>query len=524
MWQNTIDYHSSKNILVVCMDKKTIILCILDGWGIAPEGPGNAITLTNPPAYQHLLRNYPNTQLLASGPAVGLPEDQDGNSETGHLNIGAGRVVFQDLSFINMAIADGSFFTNRALLDTTKHLTSFQSSLHLIGMIGNSGVHSYNEHLYALLLYAKNNHFSKVYLHLITDGRDSPPESAVLQIKEVQEKIKELQIGSIASLMGRYYAMDRDLRLDRTQKAFDCLTKINQNIEIDPLEYLANSYKNNVSDEFITPSSVGKNPTDSRIKSGDAVVFFNFRTDRPRQLTEMFLNSKIPNLRFVTMTKYKKIFQNPVMFSTSTLINTLGEVISLHHLDQLRAAETEKIAMVSYYFNGQNEDTFPGESHLFVDSQKVATYDLTPRMSTDKLIEEFTKKIKQGRFTFSVINIACPDMVAHTGKIDKTIQAIKASDDAMGKLINLAKETGSYLIITADHGNAEELIDQETGKINTEHSRQPVPFIIFHDTDNGFQLQPGKLADIAPTVLNLLGLPIPAEMNGKDLIVRNQTL
>lgn len=502
------------------MDKKSVILCILDGWGIAPPGPGNAISIANPKTFNYLLENYPSSQLLASGQAVGLPEGQDGNSETGHLNIGAGRIVFQDLALINMAIADGSFFTNKALFDTTKHLTSFQSDLHLVGMIGNSGVHAYNEHLYALLLFAKKNNIQNVYLHLITDGRDSPPDNALEQIRQVQEKIKEIGVGSIASIIGRYYAMDRDERLDRTKKAFECLTKETVISEPDAITYLSKSYAASIYDEFVEPVAIGENSNQSRIKSGDAVVFFNFRTDRPRQLTEMFLRSAIPNLRFVTMTKYRDDFQNPVMFNTSTLTNTLGEVISKLNLNQLRAAETEKIAMVSYYFNGQNENSFLGETHLFVDSQKVATYDLTPRMSTDKLIEEFSRKVKENDFTISVINIACPDMVAHTGKIDKTIEAIKAADDALGNLVNLAKETGSYLIITADHGNAEGLVDAKTGKVDTQHSSQPVPLIIFHQTDTRFKLQPGKLGDIAPTVLNLLEIPKPAEMNGKDLIVR----
>lgn len=504
------------------MDNKSVILCILDGWGIAPPTPGNAITLANPKVYNYLLQNSPSTKLLASGIAVGLPDGQDGNSETGHLNIGAGRVVFQDLALINMAIADGSFFTNRALLDTVKHITSFQSNLHIIGMIGNSGVHSYDEHLYALMLFAKNHNLKNVYLHLITDGRDSPPDNAIEQIAAVQKKIDEFGVGSITSIIGRYYAMDRDQRLDRTKKAFDCLTSTTYEKDLTPLKYLENSYKNNIFDEFIEPVSIGVNSSESRIGSGDAVIFFNFRTDRPRQLTEMFINSKIPNLRFVTMTKYRKDFQNPVMFSTTTLTNTLGEVISNQKLNQLRAAETEKIAMVTYYFNGQIETTFPGENHLFIDSQKVATYDLAPRMSTDKLIEEFTRKIKEEKYTFSVINIACPDMVAHTGKIDKTIEAIGAADDALGNLVNLAKETNSYLIITADHGNAEEIINLKTGKVDTQHSSQPVPLIICHPTDTKFYLQPGKLADLAPTILNLLGIPIPPEMNGKDLIVRDQ--
>lgn len=502
------------------MNKK-VILCILDGWGVAPDSPGNAITRANPEAFNYLMANYPHSQLLASGIAVGLPENQDGNSETGHLNMGAGRIVFQDLALINMSIADGSFFTNRALLDTAKHLNSFKSRLHLVGMIGNSGVHSFNEHLYALLLFAKNHNIENVYLHLITDGRDSPPNNGLEQIVNVQSKIVELGIGKISSIMGRYFAMDRDQRLDRTQKAFDCLVGKNIENETDVNAYLQKSYSSGIFDEFIEPKKIDDPAGESRIKSSDAVVFFNFRTDRPRQLTEMFLRSQIPNLRFVTMTKYKKDFQNPVMFGTTTIDNTLGEVVSQNNLNQLRAAETEKIGMVTYYFSGQKEETFPGESHLFVDSPKIATYDLQPRMSTDKLVDDFSTSFKDGNFSLGIINIACPDMVAHTGKIDKTMEAIKAADDGLAKLISLAKETNSYLLITADHGNAEGLLNTKTGEIDTEHSALPVPLILFHNEDFHFNLQPGKLGDIAPTILYLLDLPQHHDMNGKNLIERN---
>jgi len=502
------------------MNKK-VILCILDGWGIAPDSPGNAVTRANPATFNYLIANYPHSQLLASGIAVGLPENQDGNSETGHLNMGAGRIVFQDLALINMAIADGSFFTNRALLDTVRHINSYKSRLHLIGMIGNSGVHSFNEHLYALLLFARNHNIEKVYLHLITDGRDSPPSNGLEQIVNVQNKINELGVGEISSITGRYFAMDRDQRLDRTQKAYDCFVGKSQESEPDAQTYLQKSYAAGIYDEFIEPKMVGNSGSESRIKSSDAVIFFNFRTDRPRQLTEMFLRSQIPNLRFVTMTKYKKDFQNPVMFATTTIDNTLGEIISQNNLNQLRAAETEKIGMVTYYFSGQKEEIFPGESHLFVDSPKIATYDLEPRMSTDKLVSDFASSFKDGNFSLGIINIACPDMVAHTGRIDKTIEAIKAADDGIGKLVNLAKETSSYLLITADHGNAEGLLDLKTGEIDTEHSALPVPLIIFHNDDYHFNLQPGKLGDIAPTILYLLGLPQHHDMNGKNLIERD---
>jgi len=495
---------------------KRVILCILDGWGIAPDSPGNAITQALPQTYNYLLQNFPNTHLLAAGPAVGLPDGMDGNSETGHLNIGAGRVVYQDLAQINMAIADGSFFTNKALLDTVKHINSFGSRLHILGMVGSSGVHSFNEHLYALMLFAKNHDIKQVYLHLITDGRDSPPDKAMEQIKAVQAEINKLGTGNIVSLLGRYYAMDRDKRWDRTQIAFDCLVGSDGEVGNDPLTIIKNSYGRGIYDEFISPTVIGDDPNNTRVTAGDAVVFFNFRTDRPRQ----FLKSDIPNLRFVTMTRYRQAFENPAMFPTTSIINTLGQIVSENHLLQLRAAETEKIAMVTYYFNGQSESVFPGEARLFVNSPKIATYDQQPRMSTDRLVSEFSSRYKKDDFRFAVINIACPDMVAHTGKINETKEAIKAADDALNSLINLAKETDSYLLITADHGNAEELINLQTGGVNTEHSNLPVPFILYHQADYHLQLQSGKLGDIAPTILNLLSLPQPIDMNGKNLIIR----
>ncbi len=498
---------------------KKVILCILDGWGIAPASPGNAIAQANPQTYNYLLQNFPHSELLASGPAVGLPEGQDGNSETGHLNIGAGRIVYQDLALINMAIADGSFFTNRALLDTVKHLNSFGSRLHIMGMVGSSGVHSFNEHLYALMLFAKNHHIQNVFLHLFADGRDSSPTNGVEQIKAVQEKISAIGTGEISSIIGRYYAMDRDNRLDRTQSAYDCLVGENNIVETDAITYIERLYSKDITDEFVPPTAIGTEPENSRIKTGDAVVFFNFRTDRPKQLTQMFLDSGIKNLRFVTMTNYRKTFTNPVMFPLTTTTNTLGEVLAANHLLQLRAAETEKIAMVTYYFNGQSEATNPGEARLFISSPKVATYDLCPAMSTPKLISEFSEKFKKDNFSFGVLNIACPDMVAHTGKIDKTIEAIRAADDGLASLVNLAKETDAYLLITADHGNAEELLSKE-GSVDTKHSVYPVPLLFYHPSDYHLQLQAGKLGDVAPTILSLLGVPQPQDMNGKNLILR----
>ncbi len=503
---------------------KKCILCILDGWGIAPPSAGNPIDMAKPKTYQYLLENFPNTTLSASGPSVGLPENQDGNSETGHLNIGAGRTIYQDLSLINMSIADGSFFTNKALLDTVKHIKSFDSKLHLLGMIGASGVHSSNEHLYALLLFAKRQNLQKVYLHLITDGRDSPPDNSLEQITIIKQKIKEIGLGEIVTVVGRYYAMDRDQRWDRTQQAYDCLVNIPTQIASSPEEYIKSSYQSGHTDEFMSPMAIKSTDQNTRIQAADAVIFFNFRTDRPRQLTELFLTHPLPNLRFVTMTRYKKEFTNPSLFASQTVVNTLGEVISKKHLKQLRMAETEKIAMVTYFFNGQSEDVFENEEREFVASPKVATYDLVPEMSTSLLIQRFKEKYLLTDYKLAVLNIACPDMVAHTGKIDKTIEAIKAADSALAQLTDLAKETNSYLVITADHGNAEELINHQSGKVDTEHSNSPVPLIIYHPTDNQFKLVKGKLGDIAPTILNLLEVEKPIEMSGNNLVIARHNL
>ncbi len=501
------------------MPNKKCILCILDGWGIAPATEGNAITLAKPESFNYLLEHFPNSTLAASGPAVGLPEDQDGNSETGHLNIGAGRTVYQDLSQINMYIADGSFFANKVLLDTVKHINSYKSRLHLLGLIGASGVHASNEHLYALLLFAKRQGVKDVYIHLITDGRDSPPDNAPVQIKALQEKIKEIGVGKIASIMGRYYAMDRDKNMDRTQKAYDALVNKPISYQKDIYEYISFCYGKNLTDEFIPPAEIEIPGENSRVSAADCLIFYNFRTDRPRQLTELFLTHPLANQKFVTMTKYRDDFNNPYIFVSQLTKDTLGEILSRMGKKQLRMAETEKIAMVTYFFNGQQETSFDGEDREFVASPKVATYDLKPEMSTVELIEKFSKRYKSADYTLAVINIACPDMVAHTGKIEKAVEAIRAADTAIASLMKLARETQSYLFITADHGNAEELINLQTGKVDTEHSTSLVPFIVYHPTDSNFKLKNGKLGDVAPTILKILEIEKPHLMSGSSLIV-----
>lgn len=500
---------------------KRIILCILDGWGIAPTGVGNGITLADPPVYKFLLENYPNSQLQASGVGVGLPAGEDGNSETGHLNIGAGRIVYQDLPRINMSIADGSFFENQAFLRAINYVKKNNSSLHLLGLIGRSGVHAYNDHLYALLLLAAKQEVSKVYIHLITDGRDSPPKDALNQIELVRQNIARYRVGKIASIMGRYYAMDRDLRLDRTKLAFDCLTNSESCSNVSDAETaIKRSYAQEINDEFVKPVTLGEDCDKTRIQKNDAVIFYNFRVDRPRQLTHMFLNDSLKNLVFVTMTNYHKHFVTPAAFSENKLQNTLPQTIAQSGLMQLHASESEKERFVTYYFNGQNEETESGEDRLIIPSPRIATYDLQPEMSAMELVEAFSQHFTEKPYAFSVLNIANPDMVGHTSKIEETKKAILTTDTALKNLMDLADKTDSYLMITADHGNAEELINIATGDPDTKHSANPVPFIIYNKNDKDFKLQNGVLADVAPTLLFLLEIQKPVEMTGHNLITR----
>lgn len=502
-----------------------VILCVLDGWGIAPPGPGNAITQANPKNFESLKQKYPYTQLEASGFAVGLPADHDGNSETGHLNIGAGRIVHQDLARINMSIADGSFFNNPALLSAIEHVKKNNSSLHLLGLIGSSGVHAYNEHLYALLMLAARHNLKSVYLHLITDGRDSQPDDSPNQIEAVQQKIKQLGVGQIATIFGRYYAMDRDMRLDRTEKAFDCLMGRTTQNSPTALDAIKDSYEKKITDEFIIPTTIGPTPSTSRLRENDALIFYNFRIDRPRQLTKMILDYPFKNFHFVTMTQYHVHFQNPVAFPSALLFNTLTEVVSKQGLRQLHAAESEKERFVTYYFNGQIEDSFPGEDRLIVASPKIATYDLKPEMSSSELVDAVERRWLIDDYSLCVVNIACPDMVAHTGMLQKAIQAIKATDKAIGRLHQLAQKSNSFLVITADHGNAEEMLEPGTNDIDTKHSIFPVPLIIYHPFLNkNVQLSTGVLGDIAPTILHLMHIPQPLEMTGHNLIRANQLL
>ncbi len=539
---------------------RPIVLIILDGWGVAPPGPGNAISQAATPNMRMIAAGFPHTQLLASGEAVGLPHGEDGNTETGHLNIGAGQVVYQDLPRIDMAVADGSFFENPALVNAMKHAQSRKSQLHLLGLVGSGGVHSNIKHLFALMRMAKILGVEKVILQLITDGRDSPPTSALTFIAQIKQHIDQLGVGTIAGVMGRYYAMDRDHRFSRTEKAYFCLTRDGGLTARTAEEAIKNSYAAGKTDEFIEPTTiVGEDGKPAGlIQAGDAVIFFNFRIDRPRQLTKAFVlpdfknravreefdpyavkyykkhlpvprrdeeapfdrGEMIKDLYFATMTRYEVNLPVDVAFPPQFVQMPLGRLISDRGWRQLRLAETEKERFVTYYFNGQREEPFPGEDRLIIPSPAVATYDLTPEMATSQLGYALAESLAKDRYELVVVNVACPDMVAHTGNLAATVKACEAADAFVGEAIRQVLPLGGAVLITGDHGNAEELINPLTGGADTEHSVFPVPFYLVGKQWQGkpAQLQSGVLADVAPTILKLMEIEKPSSMTGKSLI------
>jgi len=533
---------------------KPVVLIILDGWGIAPAGPGNAITLAKTPTFNQLWSAYPRTLLIASGEAVGLPRGEDGNSETGHLNLGAGQVVFQDLPRINMSIADGSFFQIPAFKAAAEHAKKNNSSLHLLGLVGSGGVHSSLEHLFALLHFTKDYGLNNVWLHLFTDGRDSPPSSAEIYLTNIQEIIEKVGTGKIATLCGRYFAMDRDYRWERTQKAYNLLVLGEGGNTKSPIEAARKSYQNGKTDEFLEPVVVDKN---GLIKDNDAVIFFNFRIDRPRQLTKAFVipnfetmeikkpafdpfaeryglrQYQLPeqtttfkrkkilnNLFFVTMTEYEEGLPAQVAFPPEAVKLPLARILSEKGLRQFHLAETEKERFVTYYFDGQREDPFPGEDRVEIPSPNVSTYDKKPEMSAYQITDELIKKVKANIYDFTVVNFANPDMVGHTGVLQAGIKACEVVDECLGKIINTVTNLGGSCVVSADHGNVEEMINLQTGEADTEHSINPVPFIIVDKRFNqgGRFLPKGILADVAPTVLGIMGIEKPELMTGRNLL------
>lgn len=500
---------------------KPVVLVILDGFGVSKEKRGNAIEAANMPNYRKYLLSYPHTVLSASGESVGLPKGEAGNSEVGHLNIGAGRVVYQDLLRINMSIMDGSFFKNDAFAVALNHVKKYNSKLHIMGLFGEGYVHASRDHILSLVHLAKEQGISNVFLHLFTDGRDSSPTAALYLIQNAEEFLQKEGVGKIASLIGRYYAMDRDNRSERTQKAFELIAHGAGDKFHFAREAIEQQYLINLTDEFIPPISLINNDGSpiATVGQNDAVIFANFRPDRARELTKAFLNAGIMNLCFVTMTEYEKNLPvTKIAYPQIYVENPLGFVLQSAHLKQLHAAESEKYPHVTYFFNGQRELAFTGEDRIIVPSPKVATYDQKPEMSANELTDAVLQRISTNGYDFVVMNYANPDMVGHSGIFEKTVQACEVVDVCLGKIVNSVLEKGGTVVITADHGNAEEKINIATGQVLTEHTSNPVPIIFINAAFKPQTLTSGILADIAPTLLSIMGLPKPQEMTGKNLL------
>lgn len=509
------------------MSKKPVMLMILDGFGLAEKSEGNAVSLAKKPNFDRLVKEYPHTQLQASGMSVGLPEGQMGNSEVGHLNIGSGRIVYQELTRITKAIEDGEIFENEAILKAMKNAKENNTSLHLLGLLSNGGVHSHIDHLKGLLKFAKKEGLQKVYVHAFMDGRDVPPSSGKEFIVEIENAMKEIGVGQIATISGRYYAMDRDNRWERVQLAYNAMVLGEGEKASSAVEAIEKSYADNKTDEFVLPCVIEEDghPT-STIKNGDSVIFFNFRPDRAREITRAINDKTFDgfkretlNLVFTTMTQYDKTLEGvEVAFKPQTLVNTLGEYVASKGLNQLRIAETEKYAHVTFFFNGGVEKENEGEDRALIPSPKVATYDLKPEMSCYEVTDELLNRLDSDKYDMVILNFANPDMVGHTGVVEAAVKAIESVDECLGKIVDKVLEKDGTVFITADHGNAETMIDFSTGNPYTAHTTVPVPFVWVSNHIDGRTLKEGKLADIAPTMLNTMGLEAPAEMTGECLI------
>jgi len=508
-------------------DQRPLILIVLDGWGVNPRTEGNAIAKASTPVMDRLVATYPSTQISISGLDVGLPEGQMGNSEVGHMHLGAGRVVYQDLTLIHKAIEDGSFFSNPVFKGALDAAKKSGGRLHLMGLLGDGGVHSHQRHLEALIELAHREKIKTVYLHLFLDGRDTPPQSAEGFIRELNEKLVGYPNVKTATIGGRYFGMDRDKRWDRTEKAYRALTAGVGERARSAEEAIRKSYQSGVTDEFVPPTVIEPEGT---IRDGDAVIFFNFRADRARQMTRALTQkdfSEFPRERrialaaYATMSEYDATFGLPAAFPPRDLKNILGEVASRNGIPQLRIAETEKYAHVTYFFNGGEEKKFPLEERILIPSVRdVATYDLKPEMSASEIACALVPEIEAERYGLVVLNYANADMVGHTGNFAATVRACEAVDACIGKVVDAALGRKARVIVTADHGNAEQLLDYDTGEIHTAHTSNPVPVIIADDALKTARLRTGKAIDVAPTILGLLGLPEPPEMSGKSLIIK----
>jgi 2,3-bisphosphoglycerate-independent phosphoglycerate mutase len=528
---------------------KPLVLIILDGWGYRAETKANAIALARKPTFDRLLREYPNTVIHTSGPFVGLPEGQMGNSEVGHLNIGAGRIVHMDITRIDLMIQNGEFFSHPVLLAAMKHAREGERRLHLFGLVSDGGVHSQQAHLYALLKMAKQNGVDRVFVHAFVDGRDTLPTNGAGYLEQLQQKMREYNSGKIATVSGRYYAMDRDRRWERIAKAYNAMVfgDAEDGKYADPVQGMKDAYNRGVTDEFVVPfvcTDKEKNGQPlATIRDDDACICFNFRADRVRQITRALarnsglnekggsdlpgaadLDATIPrdrvpkNLHYVCMTRYDKNFSMPVVIPPESMANILANVMGGLNMRNLRVAETEKYAHVTYFFNGGMEQPFPGEERVMVQSPKVATYDLKPEMSAAGIADAVIKATEEGTFDVVIVNFANADMVGHSGKIEPTVKAVETVDACLGRIESAVRAKGGAMLITADHGNAEMMIDPVTGGPHTAHTTNPVPFIVVAEDAKQFTLTPnGSLRDISPTMLGMLGVDEPREMTGKDL-------
>lgn len=503
-----------------------VLLCIMDGWGMSSGCPKDATKEAKTPNFDRLEKEEKFTTIYADGEHVGLPDGQMGNSEVGHLNLGAGRVVYQELTRINKSIKEGDFFKNETLLAACNHAKENNSALHFMGLVSTGGVHSSFDHILALIDLAKQQGLSKVYIHAFLDGRDTPPQSAAGFVKELDEKLKASNLPAVATVIGRYYAMDRDNRWDRVEKAYNCLLLGEGKTASSAIEGVENSYAAGENDEFVLPTAIGGE--ESRINDNDSVVFFNFRPDRAREMSRAITFEDFKgferkavrkNLYYASFTQYDETFTFPVAFAPEKLTNILGEVLSKNGIKQLRTAETEKYAHVTFFFNGGEEAPFKGETRVLVKSPKVATYDLQPEMSAFEVCDNVLNAIDDEQYKFILVNFANPDMVGHTGVMEAAIKAVETVDTCVGKIVAKAKEKNVTMLLTADHGNAECMEDASTHTPFTAHTTNPVPFFVINDQNPCTEMKSsGALCDVAPTILDLLNIEKPVEMTGSSLL------